>query len=550
MNPMNRSNPVSQAGFLENLTGSWRYLRPRYEEKLAPCIAACPAGERIEAWIKLIEEEKYVEAWQLIKFVNPFPRVSGRVCFHPCETECNRGRYDRAIAIHSLERFVSDRAKSTNKSLRPNIEPSGKSVGIVGSGPAGLTCAYHLALRGHAATIYEAETELGGLLRYGIPAYRLPKNILDEEVNDILELGVEVCAGARVDDLEQARGIHDALFAATGFGVSRRLEIPGEDGDGVIDAIEFLKRVNSGALPNINGKALIVGGGNAAVDAARVALRLGTEPTIVYRRSRSEMPAYAPEAEEAEREGITIRFLAQPVEIIREDGRLALVECVRTRLGETDDTGRRKALPVEGSNFPMEADTVIVAVGEQPDDTLFKPDLLQRQQPEESTNGAGGLPDGVFVGGDLTSAQRTVAHAIGSGRRTALLIDKYLGGSGEDPANYLAGEMVKFEDLNIDYFQPEPRARIPMLSLRERDRNFGEIYLAMGTKAVAGEARRCFHCGACVSCDNCFVFCPDIAVKKDGEGIYSIDYDYCKGCGICVHECPRDAMSIGEEIRK
>jgi len=543
-------SPISQAGVLNNLTGSWRYLRPRYEEKLSPCIAACPAGERIEAWIGLLSENKHAEALRLIKTVNPFPRVCGRVCFHPCETECNRDRYDRAIAIHTLERFVSDNANTGEHAPGRKMKPTGKSVGVIGSGPAGLTCAYHLALRGHAVTIYEAETQLGGLLRYGIPAHRLPKEILDAEIEEILELGIEARTGERVDDLERIRGAHDATFVATGLGASNRLGIPGEEGDGVFDAIDFLKRINSGAAPDIGGKAVIVGGGNAAVDSARAALRLGAAPTIVYRRSRAEMPAYRAEVEEAEREGVAIRFLTQPVEIIRDNGRVVLIDCVRNRLGEADESGRREPIPIEGSNFPIEADTVIVAVGERSDDALVDAGALSEAVSDGSTDAPSRKPADVFAGGDITSPQRTVAHAIGSGRRTAALIDRFLGGSGEDPADYLAREIAGFDDLNLEYFTTRPRIRIPMMPLSERERNFGEIQLGISAGAAAEEAGRCFHCGACVECDNCLIFCPDLSVKKDGDGNYYIDYDYCKGCGICVHECPRDAMSIDEEIRK
>jgi 2-oxoacid:acceptor oxidoreductase delta subunit (pyruvate/2-ketoisovalerate family) len=454
------------------------------------------------------------------------------------------------MAINALERFVADHAKTISKSPPPKITPTGKSVGIVGSGPAGLTCAYHLALRGHAVTIFEAESELGGLLRYGIPSYRLPKDVLNEEVEDILALGIEARVDSRVEELEEVRGNHDAVFVATGFGIGGSIGIPGEDGEGVMEALEFLRRVNSGALSDIQGKVLVIGGGNAAIDAARSALRLGGAPTIVYRRSRAEMPAYEPEVEEAQKEGVTIRFLTQPVQIIREDGRLALVECVRNKRADLDDSGRRKAVPIEGSNFPMEADAVIVAVGERPDDTLFDTGLLSRSLPEEHAEEANMLSDGVYAGGDLMSPQRTVAHAIGSGRRTAMQIDRYLGGSGKDPADYITGATVKFDELNLDYFEPKPRVRIPMLSLQERERNFEEICHGLDIDAAVNEAKRCFHCGVCISCDNCFIFCPDIAVKKDENGVYAIDYDYCKGCGICVHECPRHAMSINEEIRK
>ncbi|MBI5118981.1 FAD-dependent oxidoreductase [Candidatus Poribacteria bacterium] len=545
---------VSQAGQLYNLTGTWRYLRPRYEKKLAPCIAACPAGERIEAWIRLIEEKQYFEAWQLIKAVNPFPRICGRVCFHPCETECNRGRLDRPIAIHTLERFVADYGKSIDNSQPPKIRKNGRSVGVIGSGPAGLSCAYHLARRGHSVTLYEAETQLGGLLRYGIPAYRLPKDVLDEEIGDIIKLGIEVQTGKRIEQLEPLRKAHDALFVATGFGKGNRLNVSGEQGSGVLDALEFLKLVNAGHAPEMQGKVLVVGGGNAAIDSARTALRLGAEPTIVYRRSRAEMPANLPEIEEAEKEGIPIRYLVQPVEIIRENGRVVLVECVRNELGEADDSGRRQPVPTPGSNFVIDAEAVIVAAGEMPDEQLLKSLVGSHKRTSGSETAAypdvlRNLPNGVFAGGDLTSSLRTVAYAIGSGRRAAVEIDKYLGGSGADPADYLDGRVVRFEDLNLDYFPHKPRVRLSMLPLRERAGNFKEINLGIAANGAAEEVDRCFHCGVCISCDNCYLYCPDIAVKKAADGAYSIDYDFCKGCGICVHECPRNAMSIDEEIR-
>ncbi|MBI4830874.1 MAG: FAD-dependent oxidoreductase [Candidatus Lindowbacteria bacterium] len=544
--------PVSRSGFVSNLTGSWRYLRPRYEEKLASCIAACPASERIEAWMRLAEGKNYFEAWQLIKAVNPFPRVCGRVCFHPCESECNRGHFDRPIAIHAIERFVSDYGRSMNRSETPKAAKTGRSVGIIGSGPAGLTCAHHLARRGHSVTLYEAETKLGGLLMYGIPSYRLPKDVLDEEIGDIIGLGIDVRTGKRVESIEKLRATHDALFVATGFSKSSRLEIPGEQDAGVIDALEFLRRANTGLQPEMRGKALVIGGGNAAIDTARAALRLGAEPTIMYRRSRVEMPANTSEIEEAEKEGVSIRYLAQPVEIIRENGRPLLVECMLNRLGEPDTTGRRQPEPIAGSTFVMETNAVIVAIGERPDLSLFR-DIVHKEhtsrEQDAKESPCDHLPDGVFAGGDLTSAQRTVAHAIGSGRRAAIQIDKYLGGEGTDPADYLDAQKVKFEHLNVDYFPHRPRIRLPMLPLRDRATNSKEVNLGIGEDTAISEVERCFHCGVCISCENCYLFCPDIAVRKSSDGTYSIDYDFCKGCGICVHECPRNAMSICEEIR-
>jgi 2-oxoacid:acceptor oxidoreductase delta subunit (pyruvate/2-ketoisovalerate family) len=285
----------------------------------------------------------------------------------------------------------------------------------------------------------------------------------------------------------------------------------------------------------------IIGGGNAAVDAARVAVRLGAQATVLYRRSKEEMPAYAPEVEEAQKEGVAIQFLVQPSEIARgEDGAL-LVGCIENRLGTPDESGRRRPEPVAGSQFIIEADTIITAAGEAPDDALVSQALTR--------DGARKFRENIFMGGDLVTPNRTVAHAIGSGRRAAALIHASLGFPAQDPAAYPEHEVVKFESLNLDYFPHRPRIRLPMLSLRERERNFQEIHRAVGAHAAEEEAGRCFHCGACISCDNCRIYCPDIAVKKSAEGAYSIDYDYCKGCGICAFECPRNAMRLDEEAR-
>ncbi|MBI5119322.1 2-oxoacid:acceptor oxidoreductase family protein [Candidatus Poribacteria bacterium] len=573
---------IARGGVSCGPTGSWRHMRPRYENKLSPCTAACPAGESVEAWLRSVEAGEYAEACRLIKSVNPLPRVCGRVCFHPCESKCNREKFDMPVAINSLERFVADHAKALGGASPPKAVETGKRVGIIGSGPAGLSCAYHLALRGHSVTIYEAEGKLGGLLRYGIPAYRLPKDVLDEEIEDIIRLGIEVRTGARIEDLNELRGLHDVLFVATGLGKENRLHIPGEEGKGVMGALKLLRLVSCGSRPDVGGKALIVGGGNAAVDAARSALRLGARPTIIYRRSREQMPAYAPEVEEAQKEGVNIIYLAQPVEIVRKDGRVIGCACVRNQLGEADDSGRGRPAPLEGSNFFVEADSVIVAAGEHPDDQLIdaysgtpcRP--AKAGSPNKLTlddNGAFRiLSDVVFAGGDLISATRTVAHAIGSGRQAALLLDKSLGrssgtvpiygprlpgrrigtvpDSGENHAESRNGEAVGFENINLDYFRAGPRVPTPMLPIREREGNFVEIISGVGSEAAAREAGRCFHCGACISCDNCYVYCPDLAIKKLPDGAYSIDYDYCKGCGLCVHECPRNAMAIAEEASR
>ncbi|RJP18843.1 MAG: FAD-dependent oxidoreductase [Candidatus Abyssobacteria bacterium SURF_5] len=532
--------PVSRAGVVDNLTGSWRYLRPRYEEKLSPCIAACPAGERVELWIRRLQEGNLEEAGRIIREVNPFPRVCGRVCFHPCETECNRGQFDRPIAIHALERYIGDHTKS--KVGKYKFPQTGKRIAVLGAGPAGLTCAFHLARLGHSVTIFEAETEPGGLLRYGIPAYRLPKDVLCEEIDNILSLGIDLKTGTAINDLEELRQRHDAVFLASGFGSVRKLGIPGEEEERVIDALSFLKLVNSGRIPAIGKTVLVIGGGNAAVDAARSALRLGAQPTLLYRRTRNEMPAYAPEVEEAQKEGVAIRYLVQLSEIARDAGGGLLVACEQCRLGEPDRSGRRQPEPLAGSRFLLQADTVITAIGEAPDNRLMEQALTQSKASAE-------LRENVFIGGDLVTSIRTVSHAIGSGRRAAILIHASLGGSIEDPAAYPEHDVARFESLNMDYFPHKPRIRLPMLSLRERERTFQEIYRDIHSHSATEEAGRCFHCGACIACDTCRIYCPDIAIRKSGAADYSIDYDYCKGCGICAFECPRNAMTLDEETR-
>jgi len=567
--PMSLSFEGTQA----SKTGTWRYLTPMYLNKIAPCNEACPAGEDVEAAMVLAGEENYLGAWEKITEENPLPRVCGRVCFHPCEPACNRKEFDEPTAINALERFTGDRAFEAGRRFHAPKEKKKERVAIIGSGPAGLSCAYHLSSMGYATTLFEAQPKLGGVLRYGIPAYRLPKDLLDREIENILSLGVEAKTGVRVgrdlawEDLKK----YDAIFVAAGAWKSQPLKIPGEDAAGVMSGLEFLKRINSGQAVDLGQRVAVIGGGNTAMDAARTALRLGAKTWIVYRRTKEEMPAWEEEVFEAEEENIETIFLSSPVKILTEQGKVKGVECIKNLLGPPGKDGRKEPRPVEGSNFTLQVDTVISAIGESPDLSFLPQDLRKTMGalPVDET-GSTALR-GVFGGGDITAQPRTVAFAIGSGKKAAMAIDAFLRGQDvaqalrvarvgdkgtlsmaryrKGSADGLAQEVVKFADLNPAYFKRQKRMPREKLSPSRRTSDFSEVNLRLSEGAALYEAKRCFNCGVCNLCHNCFLYCPDLAVsaRPDKQG-YDINYDYCKGCCICVEECPRGAISV--EVRK
>jgi len=425
---------------LVNKTGSWRYIRPLYVDKTPPCNHNCPAGSDVVGYLALIKERKYREAWELIKQENPFPGVCGRVCPHPCESECNREGLGGAIAIHVMERFLADWAASQRPSA-PASKRHDAEVAVIGSGPAGLSCACHLARLGYAVTVFEALAVAGGMMRVGIPEYRLPREVLDREIADIEALGVEIKTGMRLGDnlrMSELDG-YDAVFIAVGRQKSRKLNIPGEDAEGVIPGLEFLQKVNLGEEAQVGRRVAVIGGGNTAIDAARSALRLGSEVTILYRRSRAEMPAIAAEINEALDEGVKIRYLTAPVELLAENGWVTGIKCVRMKLGTPDESGRRRPQPIAGSEYTIEADTVIPAIAQELEVGSWKLEdgdwKLEIEQGRIVIDQAGlTTREGIFAGGDAATPFGTVAHAIGSGKRAALAIDKYL--RGEDLADF------------------------------------------------------------------------------------------------------------------
>jgi 2-oxoacid:acceptor oxidoreductase delta subunit (pyruvate/2-ketoisovalerate family) len=499
------------------------------------------------------------------------PSVLGRVCPHPCEESCNRGEYDEPVSIQALERFIGDWGLKHGRFSSPLRPMRKEEIAVVGSGPAGLSCSYHLARMGYKVTILESMPVLGGKLRWAIPDYRLPKKILDQEIEKILSLGIRVKKNTEVGrdiPFKELRRYH-AVFIAVGGQKSIPFNVPGEDSRGVISGLEILKRLNLGEEMNLGSKPVVVGGGNTAIDVARSCLRLGSSPVILYRRSKQEMPAYKDEVEEAEREGIPIRCLVAPIRIIREKGRVAGVECTKMRMGKPDASGRRSPVPIRGSSFFVETDQVIRAIGETADLAFLSREVRSGDHfistsPQMTTS-----RPGVFAGGDAIAQPRSVGHAILSGKKAAISIDCTLKGKDAKEAyrtiqvgtkggvlleaylhpeemNLEGEKVVGFGQINTSYFEKSPRLKGKVLSQGKALRGFDEINLGLDRASAIRSAERCFQCGLCNSCRNCDLFCPDLAVLIKGKGP-EINYDHCKGCGICVQECPRGALAMADE---
>jgi 2-oxoacid:acceptor oxidoreductase delta subunit (pyruvate/2-ketoisovalerate family) len=568
--------PISIASMEWNRTGSWRYLRPRFENKTPPCNEGCPAGQDIEGAMVLIGKGKFLEAWELFKEENPFPGVCGRVCYHPCESSCNRGDFDEAVSINALERFMADMASKHGRRLPWKGGKRPEKVAVIGSGPAGLTCAYHLARIGYGVTVFESLPVLGGMLRVGIPEYRLPKKVLEEEIDQILELGVRTEMNTRLggnltlDELKE----YPCIFLAMGNHQSKSLGIPGEEAEGMMSGVEFLRDVGLGRKVSLGKRIAVIGGGNTAVDAARSALRLGAKPFLLYRRTREEMPAFPGEILEAEEEGIEISFLVSPVRVSGENGKVSRLDCVKNRLGPPDEDGRRRPVEIKGSDFSLEVDQVISAIGEEADLSPLPKKLGIRENTILTDERGATRQAGIFAGGDIIQQPRTVVHAIGSGKRAAIFIDCLLKGrkweglfeslrvgekgslsmkrylQEEKEGTPLSSKTVRLKDLNLDYFEYKKRLKMPKAKPSRRIGSFGEVNLGFSEEGALEEAGRCFNCGVCNLCDNCFIFCPDVAIHKREEGeLNEIDYEHCKGCGICMEECPRDVIVMEEEGR-
>jgi len=534
-----------------NNTGTWRTATPVYQNRLSPCHMACPVNGAIPTWIEQLEKGEFHKAWSALMENNPFPSITGRVCHHPCESFCNRSQYDEKISIKMLERYIGDLALENGWHLSPKgVSQKKEAVAIVGGGPAGLSAAYHLSLKGYRAEIFETHQELGGLMRYGIPSYRLPRNVLDQEIDRLLQVGIKVHTGADVTGAEDYRRLqreYNAVFVATGAQRSR--DFPElDDGSGMLlDGLNFLSQVNMNMTPTLGQNVIIVGGGNTAIDAARVAKRLGAgQVTIVYRRTEEQMPCQEIEIIEAKEEGIGFSFLAYPTKIDRGNGAAKLI-CQKMRLGEKDSSGRPSPEVIEDAYFELKADNVVIAIGTEsviPEIDKIEADSLLHVNKNQETS-----IKGLFAGGDLTSTERFVSSALGAGKKAAEGIDLFLGGSRVETAS--DEKAVSYEEVNTFYFPKGTGIENTSLPASERLKNFEEVQLGISDEQALTEAQRCFVCGQCVTCDNCFYYCPDMAISRNGAGDtgYMVLDQYCKGCGLCVKECPRGAIVLREEIR-
>jgi NADPH-dependent glutamate synthase beta subunit-like oxidoreductase len=525
-------------------SGPVRQRRPVYLDLLPPCNAGCPAGENIQAWLAHAEAGRHEQAWRQLVADNPLPAIHGRVCYHPCETACNRANLDSAVSIHAVERYLGDLALDRGWRFDPPPTRSGRRVLVIGAGPSGLSAAYHLARLGHEVEIRDAGERPGGMMRYGIPAYRLPRDVLDAELGRIAGLGVRVTLGHRVTDLaaERADGGFDAVFAAVGAHLSKRVDIPAADTGRIVDALSFLSSVAQGERPVIGRRVAVYGGGNTAMDAARVARRLGADDTlIVYRRTRAQMPAHEQEAEDAEREGVRINWLRT---ITAFDGPDLTVEAM-----ELDDDG----FPQPTGRFEtLAADTVILALGQQADTAFLRQVPGVEFTPDGTVQVSASLMTGcpgVFAGGDMVPAERTVTVGVGHGKKAARQIDAWLRGAAA-AAVPVKHPLAEFGLLNLWYFGDNARRQQPEAAPEQRVSGFGEVVGGLSEAEAVYEAGRCLSCGNCFECDGCLGACPEDAVIKLGPGHrYEFNYDRCTGCGTCYEQCPVHAIEMVPEDR-
>ena len=524
---------------LLNKTGTWRTERPIYLDRLPPCNHACPAGENIQLWLGYAEESGYEDAWRQIMEDNPLPATMGRVCYHPCEAGCNRAHLDEAVGINSVERFLGDQALKHGWQIDPG-QATGKRVMIVGAGPGGLSAAYHLRCFGHEVIIYDANPQAGGMIRYGIPKYRMPREKLRAEIARIEAMGVTINLGTRIDDVLTAKqeGKFDAVFLCIGAQVPRRTDIPVASDTPMLDAVAILRDTELDNPTKLKGRVVIYGGGNTAIDVARTAVRMGAiSTTLIVLEAREHMPAHLFEVEEALEEGAVLKCLRSIKQV---ESNVVTLERMRA-------TNERWPEPT-GEFETIEANVVVQAIGQDIDaDFLQNVSGLEIKDGVVQINGSMQTgADGIFAGGDMVPSIRTVTAAIGHGKKAARNIDAYLRDKKFVPPD--KHEIVTFDMLNAWYYSDAPRSVRPMLDVVRRKTGFAEVVGDLDEDIASFEARRCMSCGNCFECDNCYGVCPDNAITKLGPGKrFEFKYDYCKGCSICATECPCGAIKMVPE---
>lgn len=538
-------------------TGTWRSSLARHIKAPAPCHGACPVNGDIAEWIGLARQRDFHAAWQVLARHNPFPSIAGRICHHPCETACNRAGYDEALSICKLERFVGDQALSQGWTFEPAATAQSGHVAIVGGGPSGLSAAFQLRSMGFAVTLYEAQAELGGLMRYGIPAYRLARDVLDGEIARIVAMGVTIHCSHRIDSADALVRLgkqHDALYLALGAARTKRLPTLDYKLSWVCDGATFLAGSNAGKPVPLGKRLLVIGGGSAALDAARSARRLGHEVTLLALEQRAQLPAQAEEVVEALEEGIVLIDGARLEGVVDAGLDGLAIHCTKVALVAGAERGQFTITPIEGSSFSLSADAIVTCIGQDPDlavlgDGFATVGGLLQTDAQLATS----MP-GVFAGGDMASMARFVTEAVGMGQRAAHAIAGELrqrqGGITPAPAHALYDDepLVDLPAISTHYHPQRARAQTPRTDAHERLRRDAEVQLGLELEQALAESERCFSCGTCINCDNCVVYCPDMAVNRVGND-YVVLTDYCKGCGLCVKECPTGAMKMQEELR-
>ena len=531
-------------------TGTWRAALPRHIQAPSPCHAACPLGGDIAEWIGRARERDFRGAWEILTRHNPFPAVAGRICHHPCEAACNRAGFDASLAICRLERFVGDRALEERWAFAP-VEISRKErIAVVGGGPSGLSAAFHLRRRGYAVTLFESRPQLGGLMRYGIPSYRLARSVLDGEIARIVNLGIEVRCGEALETSETFAWLREefhAVYLAVGARCQKRLPRLDYTRSWVMDGADYLAQANAGHPPALGKRMVVIGGGSAAIDVARSARRAGHEVTILALESTAQMPAQREEVDEALEEGIRLVDGAMLTEAVETESAGLRLECLTVRFEPGASRGQFTVTPVPGSGFTLQADAIVTSIGQDPDlaplQSILEADgsLLKVDRAQ-----ATGL-ERVYAGGDVASMARFVTEAIGMGKRAAHEIDRELGGVSQ-AADFDGEAVVGLSAINTFYHPRQARAEERRLDAGRRLAGDSEVQIGFDLEQALGETERCFSCGTCIECDNCVHYCPDLAVKRE-DGGYVVLTDYCKGCGICVRECPTGSMKMIEEAR-